>query len=228
MLYRFPEKVFIDTAEDLVGQLQRARLLAFEIYNINLCHCFQLLAISSWLLALPRCSNGLVHRVGLKSHYSWTVGAPACAPKFISSTYQQQLSLPPSTDPMWSIRQSHGARAVVSLLSGSRHMRPSDRAPRLLPEEGCRRCRCRESLNCGPLPGPRPCGRTCAFRETRGTETTMRRSNPAPGTCVRELRDRRQSDGALPRRQSRVTCSRQSHPRIFRWCKYPPERFRRL
>jgi hypothetical protein len=29
MFYRFPEKVFIDTAKDLVGQLQRACLLAF-------------------------------------------------------------------------------------------------------------------------------------------------------------------------------------------------------
>jgi hypothetical protein len=38
MLYRFPEKVFVNTAKDLVGQLQRARLLAFEIYNIDLSH----------------------------------------------------------------------------------------------------------------------------------------------------------------------------------------------
>src|SRR5690349_17209647 len=78
MLYRFPEKVFIDTAKDLVGQLQRACLLAFEIYYVNLCHCFQLLAISSWLLALSRDSIGFVHRVSLKSHCSWTAGALAC------------------------------------------------------------------------------------------------------------------------------------------------------
>jgi hypothetical protein len=42
MFYRFPEKVFIDTAKDLVGQLQRACLLAFEIYYVNLCHLFSL------------------------------------------------------------------------------------------------------------------------------------------------------------------------------------------
>jgi hypothetical protein len=69
MLYRFPEKVFIDTAKDLVGQLQRACLLAFEIYNIDLSH-IELL---------------------------WIAGALACALKIISSTYQQPLSLPPST-----------------------------------------------------------------------------------------------------------------------------------
>src|SRR4051794_36660894 len=38
MLYCFPEKIFIDTAEDLVSQLQRACLLAFEIYYIDLSH----------------------------------------------------------------------------------------------------------------------------------------------------------------------------------------------
>src|SRR5438270_788412 len=38
MLYRFPQEVFINTAKDLVGQLQRACLLAFEIYNIDLSH----------------------------------------------------------------------------------------------------------------------------------------------------------------------------------------------
>src|SRR6476619_4725187 len=122
MLYRFPEKVFIDTAKDLVGQLQRACLLAFEIYNIDLSH-IELL---------------------------WTAGALACALKTISSICQQLPSLPLSKDPAWSIRQSHGARAAVSLLSGSLHMRPSDRAPRLPPEEGCRRYRCHESSDCGP------------------------------------------------------------------------------
>src|SRR6478752_6002115 len=103
MLYRFPEKVFIDTAKDLVGQLQRACLLAFEIYNIDLSH-IELL---------------------------WTAGALACALKIISSTCLLQPSLPLSTDPALSIRQSHDARAVVSLLSELRRTRPSDRAPRL-------------------------------------------------------------------------------------------------
>src|ERR1700719_1268811 len=65
MLYRFPEKVFIDTAKDLVGQLQRACLLAFEIYYINLCHCFQLLAISSWLLARSRCSTRVFYLLSM-------------------------------------------------------------------------------------------------------------------------------------------------------------------
>src|SRR5712672_3658558 len=104
MLYRFPEKVFINTAKDLVGQLQRACLLAFEIYNIDLSH-IELL---------------------------WTAGALACDLKIISSTYQQPPSLQPSMDPAWSIRQSHGARAVVSLLSGSRRRHPSVRVSRLL------------------------------------------------------------------------------------------------
>src|SRR5579871_1920164 len=122
MLYRFPEKVFIDTAKDLVSQLQRACLLAFEIYNIDLSHI----------------------------ELVWTAGTLACALKIISSTYQQLPSLPLSMDPAWSIRQSHGARAVVSLLSGSLRMRPSDPAPRLLQEEGCLLYRCRESSGCGP------------------------------------------------------------------------------
>src|SRR5579864_637144 len=122
MLYRFPEKVFIDTAKDLVGQLQRACLLAFEIYNIDLSH-IELL---------------------------WTAGALACALKIISSTCRLLLSSQPSMDPAWSIRQSHGARAVVSLLSGSLHKRPSVRVPRLQLKGGCRRYRCRESSGCVP------------------------------------------------------------------------------
>src|SRR6185437_12833369 len=121
MLYRFPEKVFIDTAKDLVGQLQRACLLVFEIYNIDLCH-IELL---------------------------WTAGALACALKIISSTYLLPPSSRPSKDQAWSTPQSHGVRAAVSLLSGSRHTRPSDPAPRLLLKEGCRQYRFRESSDCG-------------------------------------------------------------------------------
>ena len=63
MLYRFPEKVFIDTAKDLVGQLQRACLLAFEIYNINLCHLFSL-GLRNASLLRPR---ALLARHGARS-----------------------------------------------------------------------------------------------------------------------------------------------------------------
>src|SRR6478736_2546703 len=133
----------------------------------------------------------------------------------IFSPYQQRPSWQPSTDPAWSIRQSHGARAVVSLPLRSRHTRPSDRAPRLPPATNYHRCRCLGSSGCAPSPGPRPCGRTCAFQEIHVRGTTKRRSSPAPGTCVRARRDRRRSDDVLRRRQSRVPCSRRSHPRTF-------------
>ena len=43
MLHRFPQQVFVDCAENLIGQLQRADFFAAQIYYVNRCHnLFQL------------------------------------------------------------------------------------------------------------------------------------------------------------------------------------------
>src|SRR5216683_2029521 len=38
VLHRFPEQVFIDSAEDLVRQIKGADFFALQVYYINLCH----------------------------------------------------------------------------------------------------------------------------------------------------------------------------------------------
>ena len=40
MLHRFPEQIFVDRAEDLIGEIDRPDLLAAQIVNINRCHIF--------------------------------------------------------------------------------------------------------------------------------------------------------------------------------------------
>ena len=38
VLHRFPEQVFVHRAENLIGEIERADLLAAQIVNINRCH----------------------------------------------------------------------------------------------------------------------------------------------------------------------------------------------
>src|SRR5690349_6515653 len=38
VLHRFPQQVFIDRAEDLIGQVKRADLLPAQIMNVDSCH----------------------------------------------------------------------------------------------------------------------------------------------------------------------------------------------
>src|SRR5579863_4521654 len=40
VLHRFPEQVFVDRAEDLIGEIECPYLLAAQIVNINRCHIF--------------------------------------------------------------------------------------------------------------------------------------------------------------------------------------------
>src|SRR5579862_229197 len=40
VFHRFPEQIFIDRAEDLIGEIECPDLLAAQIVNINRCHVF--------------------------------------------------------------------------------------------------------------------------------------------------------------------------------------------
>jgi hypothetical protein len=60
MLDRFPEQVFVDRAENFIGEVHRADLAATQIEYVDGCHCFllfrefdcSLMAVSSQLSAL--------------------------------------------------------------------------------------------------------------------------------------------------------------------------------
>src|SRR5579859_6854670 len=43
VFHRLPEQIFIDRAEDLIGEIECPNLLAAQIVNINRCHVFAFL-----------------------------------------------------------------------------------------------------------------------------------------------------------------------------------------
>src|SRR5437660_1022641 len=91
MLYRLPDQIFVDRAEDFVGEVEGSDLLAAQIVYVDSCH------IASHVARTPSSAtlSPAVRNAGEGARATLTPSSP--------------LSLPPSTDRPWPNPQIRGA-----------------------------------------------------------------------------------------------------------------------